>query len=80
MDAQAQPPPLHAMLASRRRIIVYIEYQSVCPFVGIGSPTPTPTSQCVSPLGPKGGDQHSLADEGAQLRQIDRKPGTLYIL
>ncbi len=36
--------------------------------------------QCVSPLRPKGGEQHSLADEGAQFRQIDRKPGTLYIL
>ena len=33
-----------------------------------------------SVYGPKGGEQHSLADEGAQFRQIDRKPGTLYIL
>ncbi len=24
-----------------------------------------PASECVSPIGPKGGDQHSLADEGA---------------
>ncbi len=80
MDAQAQPPPRQAMLASRRGSIVYIEYQSVCPFVGMGSPTPSPASQCVSPLGPKGGEQHSFANEGAQFRQIDRKPGTLYIL
>jgi hypothetical protein len=33
-----------------------------------------------SVYGPKGGEQHSLADEGAQFRQIDRKPGTLHIL
>ncbi len=31
---------LSQWLASRRGIIVYIEYQSVCPFVGIGSPPP----------------------------------------
>jgi hypothetical protein len=36
-------------------MIVYIEYQSVCPFIGIGSLTPSPASECVSPLGPKGG-------------------------
>ncbi len=29
-----------AVLASRRGIILYIEYQSVCPLVGIGSPIP----------------------------------------
>ena len=29
-----------------------------------------------SVYGPKGGEQHSLADEGAQFRQIDRKPGS----
>jgi hypothetical protein len=44
------------MLASRRGIIVYIEYQSVCPFVGIGSPPPPPPQASVSPLlDPKGG-------------------------
>jgi hypothetical protein len=40
----------------RRGIMIYIEYQSVCPFVGIGSPPPPfPVSECVSPLDPKGG-------------------------
>jgi hypothetical protein len=39
-----------------RGIIVYIEYyQSVCPFVGIGSFTPSTASECVFPLGLKGG-------------------------
>jgi hypothetical protein len=50
------------------------------PSLELGPPTPSPASECVSPLGPKEGEQHSLADEGAQFRQIDRKPGTLYIL
>ncbi len=46
----------------------------------LGPPKPSPASECVSPLGPKGGKQHSLADERTQFRQIDKKPGTLYIL
>jgi hypothetical protein len=37
------------------------------PSLELGPPTPSPASECVSPLGPKGGEQHSLADEGAQL-------------
>jgi hypothetical protein len=36
---------------ARRGIIVYLEYQVVCPIVGIGPPTPSPASECVSPLG-----------------------------
>ncbi len=32
----------------RRGIIAYIEFQSVCPFVGIGSPTPPSPQACVS--------------------------------
>ncbi len=36
---------------------MYIEYQSVCPFLEIWSPIPSPSSKCtcVSPIGPKGG-------------------------
>jgi hypothetical protein len=37
-----------------RGIIVYIEYQSVCPFVGIGSPSPPPQRVCLPPLNLKG--------------------------
>ncbi len=43
---------------TRRGIIVYIlyiNYQSVSPFVGIGSLHPFPSSKCVSPLDPKWG-------------------------
>jgi hypothetical protein len=49
-----------------RGIIVHIEYQSVRPFVGIGSSHPLPRKRvrvCLSP-GPKGGEQHTLAGEG----------------
>ncbi len=47
------------------RRVVSVEYQSACPFVGIGPPPPQPPQASVSPpLGPKGeGEQHSLAGE-----------------
>ncbi len=47
---------------SPRAIIVYnipyMNYQSVCPFVGIGCPTPPPppARECVLPLDPNGGE------------------------
>ncbi len=45
---------------------------------------PSPTSECVSPLGPKRGvEQHSLAvaceGKGKQFGRLERKPDTLYI-
>jgi hypothetical protein len=47
-------------------IILYPEYQSVCAFVRIGSPTArSPASECAPPAGPKGGGGHSLVGEGA---------------
>jgi hypothetical protein len=56
-----------------RRITVYNSNHRVseCPsFVGIGSPTPSPSSnKCVSPLGPKGrGRQHFRAGKGDPIR------------
>jgi hypothetical protein len=53
-----------------RGITVYTEYQSVCPFVGLGFPTPSPASK--SFCGRGGG--------GTQFGRLDRKPGTLYTL
>ncbi len=41
-------------------IIVYLEYQSVCPIVGIGTPPPSSESERVSPLGSKGGSNTLL--------------------
>jgi hypothetical protein len=35
---------------------------------------------CVSPLGPRGGGQHSLTGEGQPIGRLERKPGTLYNL
>ncbi len=48
---------LNLLLRTNRRgiIIVYIEYQSVCPFVEIGSHHPIPCKGVCLPLGPKGG-------------------------
>jgi hypothetical protein len=54
---------------SRRGIIVYIEYQIVFPLVGIGSPS---ASQCVCPLGTKGGRSPNSDDW--------KKPASLYTL
>jgi hypothetical protein len=39
-----------------RGIIVYMEYQSVCPFVGIGSPLPLPACGYVFPIAGGGGN------------------------
>ncbi len=64
---------------NRRVILVYIDYQSVCPFVGIGSPSPPPQAIASSPWTQRGGKQHSLAGEGVggtQFGQLDRKPDT----
>ncbi len=45
--------------------VVYIEYQSVCPFVGIESPNSIPRKRVWLPPGPKGGGgTSSLAGEG----------------
>ncbi len=45
--------------AERDYTVVYIEYQSVCPFVGIGSPTPSLRKrECLS-LGPKEGGSNT---------------------
>jgi hypothetical protein len=40
----------------RTGIILYLEYHSVCPFVELAPPAPSPASECVPPL---------LAGEGA---------------
>jgi hypothetical protein len=40
------------------------------------APTPSPASECVSPLGPKGGEQYLLAGEGVggtQFGRLERK-------
>ncbi len=48
--------------SSPRGIIVYIEFKSLCPFVGIGSPHSLPGKCVAIPPGPKwGGETHVLA-------------------
>jgi hypothetical protein len=51
---------------SNQGIILCIEYWSVCPFVGIGSPRLPPPKASVSPpwIQTGEGEQHSLAGEG----------------
>jgi hypothetical protein len=49
-----------------RGLIIYLQYQSVCPSSGFCSPAPFPPSQCVThtPWNQSRGGQHSLVDEG----------------
>ncbi len=50
------------------KVLIYLEYQSGCPLVGIGTPhgTPLPSSVCVPPPPPnqRVGGTNSLAGEG----------------
>jgi hypothetical protein len=56
---------IHMYLSYRRRMIVYLEYQNVSPFVGIGPPIPLPPWRvCLPPWTHWGKEQHSLAGEG----------------
>jgi hypothetical protein len=65
---------------------VYLEYQSVCPFVGIGShPPPSHPQANVPPptLDPREGESTLACGRrgvGTKFEQLDRKPGTLYTL
>jgi hypothetical protein len=62
------------------RLYLYMDYQSICPvFVGMGSPTPSPASECVSPLEPNGGEAKlpcGWEGGGTQFGRLERKSGT----
>ncbi len=60
---------------------MYLEYHSVCPLVGIGTPTPLPQA-CPTPLDPKGEGTHSPVGEGvgeSQSGRLEKNPSTLSI-
>ncbi len=62
-------------------IEIYIVYQSVCPFVEIGSPQPLPFKWvCLLPWTQMGGATLTFGwgCEGTQFGRLGRKPGTLY--
>ncbi len=56
-------PPYHTHLEENQKVHIHLEFHSVCPLVGIGTPNPSHTSECVPPE-PKGGGAHSPAGEG----------------
>jgi hypothetical protein len=59
---------------------INLEYQSVCPSSQLGPPTPSPVSECVSPLDPKVGGRNTLLRVrgwGTQFGRLNRKPFTL---
>ncbi len=70
----------------RRGIILYLEYQSVCPFVQIGFSRPLSLQRvCPPPLEPNGGGGSNTrsrmwGSRGSQFGRLERKPGTLYTL
>jgi hypothetical protein len=82
--------PSKAKPTSRRRIysihtVDCRDYQSVCPFVRIGSPPRSsyslPPKLVCLPLDPKGGNNIRLRVRGwgDPIRTTDRKLGTLYV-
>ncbi len=83
-------PPISLVrpyLLHRTAILEYIEYQSVCPFVGIGSHHHPLTRKrvCIPPWTQRGRGatvQHSLRGEGVHggHNSLEGKPGTLYTL
>ncbi len=60
-----------------------VEYQSVCSFVGIGSTTPSPASECVSQRTQRGEGVTlpcGWGCGGTQFGRLERMPGTLCTL
>jgi hypothetical protein len=82
--APSNVPNWTRQFAPYRGIILYLEYQSVCPFVRSGSPRPRLPQESVSPPWNQRG-KDSLAGEGGggsqfQFGRLERKPGTLSFL
>jgi hypothetical protein len=62
---------------SQSTYCIYLEYHSICPIVRIGTPTPSPASQCVPPR-IHGGRGHTPAGEevwGVPIRTTGEKAG-----
>jgi hypothetical protein len=65
------------------KVHIYLEYNSECPLVGIGTPTPFPASECSPPPQTKGGGAHSPAVERAgesQFRRMEKRRLALCLL
>jgi hypothetical protein len=65
-------------------IMLYLEYQSVCPFVRTGSPRPPPESECVPPWNQRAGGNarlrvHEEGTWGANLADFWRESMALCI-
>ena len=67
------------------KVHIYLEYHSVCPLVGIGTPHPLSRRQGYTPPPPptNGGVIHSPAGEErgeSQFRRLEKKPSSLSTL
>jgi hypothetical protein len=73
----------YLLKCSRHRILHTTEYKAFCPFVGIGSSTPSPARECCFPPHPEGprGKTHLLAGDGVGGPNSDKGTDTpvLYI-
>ncbi len=54
------PPFAKALFRLAHKVHIYLEYHSVCPLVRIGTPTPSPPSECAPPPGTKGRERNCL--------------------
>jgi len=60
---------------------IYLEYQSVCPLVRIGTHIPSPARECVPSQEAKGGDTLACGwGEGSQFGGLEKKPSTMSTL
>jgi hypothetical protein len=79
-------PAQTSIMAGERKVLTYTEYHSVCPLVGIGTPsTPLPLARVTPPPPPPkgGGGAHSPAAKGvgeSQFRRLEKKLSTLLTL
>jgi hypothetical protein len=77
--------PNQISYCSKHKVHIYLEYLSVSPLVGIGTP-PLPLSRkqvCTPPPEPKGGGANSPAVEGvgeSQFGRLEKRPSTLSTL
>jgi hypothetical protein len=74
---------LNGWMQNFQKVLIYLEFHSVCPLVRFRTPTPSPSSECVPSNGTKRGETPSPADEGVGSPNSDdwkKKPRTLSTL
>jgi hypothetical protein len=76
-------PPMTGGIPLSHKVLIYLEYHSVCPIDRIGTPPPipSPASECVSPGTKGGGGTLSCGcGVGVPVRSTGKKPSTVSTL